>query len=104
MPPGSPPQWLRLLTWLLLGLSVLASGAAIVLLCYLVSLWVAGYSGGHNPTSISALAFPLAMLFFVLFEVPAVIVSVLLWLAYRAASARSGTGIRRLARRAVGSG
>jgi hypothetical protein len=89
MPPGpTPPQWLRFLTWLLFGLFVLASAAAIVLFCYLVGLWVAGYSGGSNPTSISALAFPLAMLFFVFFEIPAVIVSVLLWVAYRAAFRR----------------
>jgi hypothetical protein len=104
MPPVTTSHWLRLLTWLLLGLSVLATGAAIVLFCYLINLWVAGYSGGGNPASISALAFPLAMLVFLVFEIPAVIVSGLFWVAYRAASARSGTGFRRAARRAVGSG
>jgi hypothetical protein len=88
MPPVTTSHWLRLLTWLLLGLSVLATGAAIVLFCYLINLWVAGYSGGGNPTSISALAFPLAMLVFLVFETPAVIVSGLFWVAYRAAIRR----------------
>ena len=74
-------------------LAVLASAATVVIFGFLINLFIAGYSGGNDPTSVAPLAFPIAILFFVIAGVPAMLISALLWLAYaasKAARARAG--------------
>jgi hypothetical protein len=76
-----------LLNRALLVLAVLASAATVVILGFLVNLFIQGYSGGNDPTSIAPLAFPIAILGFVIAGIPALVISTLLWLAYTASKA-----------------
>jgi hypothetical protein len=76
-----------LLNRTLLVLAVLASAATVVIIGFLVNLFIAGYSGGNDPTSVAPLAFPIALLFFVIAGVPALLICTLLWLAYTASRA-----------------
>jgi hypothetical protein len=80
---------MRWLGWLLLALAVLATAGVAGFLGYLIDLWASGYSGGGNPADISTLSLPLALLFFLIFEIPALTVAAAFWLAYRAVRARS---------------
>jgi hypothetical protein len=71
----------------LLVLAVLASAATVVVLGFLINLFIQGYSGGNDPTSLGGLAVFLAMLGCALVGIPALLICTLLWLAYRASSA-----------------
>lgn len=82
-----------LLNRALLVLAVVASTASAVIVGFLVNLFIQGYSGGNDPTSVAPLAFPVAILFFVIVGFPAMLICALLWLAYtasRGARARAG--------------
>jgi hypothetical protein len=86
-----------LLNRTLLVLAVLASAATVAILGFLVDLFIAGYSGGNDPTSVAPLAFPVAILGFVIAGIPALVISALLWLTYaasRGARARARQGER----------
>jgi hypothetical protein len=80
------PAWLRRV---LLALSALSTVGVMVILGFLVSLFISGYSGGSNPESVAPLAFPVAMLGFVIAGVPAIVISAVLWAAYVAARRRA---------------
>lgn len=85
------------LEWLsrgLLALSVLASVAVAGLFGLFVYLIIGGYSGGNSPTSVTALLFPVAFGYLLVIMMPSALVCALLWLGYRAASARSRGRIR----------
>jgi hypothetical protein len=73
-----------LLNRTLLVLAVIASAATAVIIGFLINLFIAGYSGGNDPTSVAPLAFPIAILGFVIAGVPAMAISALLWLTYAA--------------------
>jgi hypothetical protein len=73
-----------LLNRILLVLAILATAAAVVILGFLINLFIAGFSGGNDPTSVAPLAFPFALVFFVIAGIPALLVSTLLWFAYAA--------------------
>ena len=81
-----------LLNRILLVLAVLASAAAVVIFWFIINLFIAGFSGGNDPTSIAPLAFPFALLFFVIAGIPAMLICAMLWLAFagsKRASARA---------------
>jgi hypothetical protein len=74
-------------------LAVVASAATAVIVGFIVNLFIQGYSGGNDPTSVAPLAFPVAILFFVIAGFPAMLICALMWLAYaasKAARARAG--------------
>ena len=73
----------------LLGFAVLASAAAAVVFGFALYLFIGGYSGGSNPQSISALAFPLSFLVVIVIGLPAALVCALAWAGYLAAARRS---------------
>ena len=73
-----------LLNTALLVLAVVASAAAVVIVGFIVNLFIQGYSGGNDPTSIAPLAIPIAMLFYVIAGIPAMLICAMLWLAYTA--------------------
>jgi len=73
----------------LLGFAVLASAAAAVVFGFALYLFAAGYSGGSNPESISALAFPLSLLVMTVVGLPAALVCALAWAGYLAAARRT---------------
>ncbi len=77
------------LTKVLLVLASLASAGTVVILVFIVNLFLAGYSGGNNPQSINALAFPLSFFFFVIAGVPAVLISAGLWVGFGITAART---------------
>ena len=85
-----PCWWRRVL----LVLAVMASTATAVIFGFLAFMFISGYSGGSSPTSIAPIAFPIALFFFVVVGVPAVVISVLLWFAYRAARSSKVAGAR----------
>jgi NADH:ubiquinone oxidoreductase subunit 6 (subunit J) len=75
---------------LLLALSLLASAVSIAFAVLAVQ-WRHGRSAGPGaPSGIEALAFPLALLLFLVFEVPAVTVVLALWRAYLTVRRRPG--------------
>ena len=79
----------------LLVLAVLASAATLVIFGFLVNLFIQGYSGGNDPTSIAPLAILFAILGYVIVGIPAALFCALLWIAYlgsRAARARAHAG------------
>jgi hypothetical protein len=80
---------LVLLRWTLLGLAVLASAAAVAVVVFAASLFTEGYSGGGNPESIAALAFPIAFLVLTLVGFPVAVVCAASWTGYRAAVRKS---------------
>jgi hypothetical protein len=85
----SPPRRLVVLQRALLGFAVLASAATAVVFGFAVYLFAAGYSGGSNPESISALAFPLSFLVVIVVGLPVALVCALAWAGYLAAARRS---------------
>ena len=72
----------------LFGFAVLASAAAAVVFGFALYLFAAGYSGGGDPQSISALAFPLSFLVIIFVGVPTALVCALAWAGYLAAARR----------------
>jgi hypothetical protein len=75
---------------LLLALSVLASVASVGF-SVLAMDWRHGRAARTgSPSGIAALAFPLALLLFLVLEVPAVTVALALWRAYLAVRRRPG--------------
>ena len=69
--------------------AVLASAAAAVVFGFALDLFPAGYSGGANPESISALAFPLSLVVMIVVGLPAALVCALAWAGYLAAARRT---------------
>jgi len=69
----SRARWLALLRWVLLAFAVLASVAAVAVIGFAAYLFSEGYSGGGDPQSVSALAFPISMLVLVVAGLPAVL-------------------------------
>jgi hypothetical protein len=86
---SSPPRRLVVLQRILLGFAVLASAAAAVVFGFALYLFAGGYSGGSNPESISALAFPLSFLVMIVVGLPAALVCALAWAGYLGAVGRS---------------
>jgi hypothetical protein len=80
------------LSWLsrlLLALSVLTSAVVVVILGFVVYLFIGGYSGGSNPTSVTPVLFPIALLLFVFAGVPSMLVCGVMWTGYSLATRRS---------------
>ena len=75
-----------LLNRTLLVLAIVASAATVVIIGFLINLFVQGYSGGNDPTSVAPLAFPIAIALFLIAGVPGLLISALLWLAYTASN------------------
>src|ERR1700745_2854242 len=73
-----------LLNRALLVLAVVASTATAVIVGFLVNLFIQGYSGGNDPTSVAPRPFPVPILSFVIVGCPAMLICALLWLAYTA--------------------
>jgi drug/metabolite transporter (DMT)-like permease len=88
MSDDSPPRWLVLLRWALLGLAVIASAATAVVLGFAAYLFIQGYSGGNNPESVAPLAFPIAIAIYAFVGVPTALVCALAWVGYYAATRR----------------
>jgi hypothetical protein len=85
MTPGSAGRRrLHWLSWLLCGLSLLTSAASIGFPVLAVDLRdVRGVSSGV-PDGISALAFPVALLLFLVLEIPVIAAGLGLWRAFLA--------------------
>ena len=83
-----------LLRRVLLGFAVLVSAAATLVFGFAIYLFVCGYSGGSNPESISALAFPLSFLVVIFIGVPAALICALAWAGYFAVARRSRRSAR----------
>lgn len=92
--PGNPapdpafrtrPSWL---SRILLVLSIAASAAVVIVVGLVIYLVVGGYSGGNDPTSVAPLAFPIAVIFFVIGGIPAILICAGLWIAYGAVRRR----------------
>lgn len=77
-----------------LALAVLASAAVAAVLGFAVSLFAQGYSGGGDPQSVAALAFPMALLVVIVAGLPAALVCAVAWVSYAAAARRSRPGWR----------
>src|SRR5215469_7421730 len=97
---SSRVRWLglSLLSKILLVLSAIASLAVVVIVLFVVYLFIGGYSGGNNPTSVNGLLFPLAFLLLGLVGLPSMLVCGLLWAGYAASrhrDARRGEPSRR---------
>jgi hypothetical protein len=89
---------LSLLSKILLVLSALSSLEVVVVAMFAGYLFVGGYLGGNNPTSLNGLLFPLAFLVFFGVGVPSMLVCGLLWVGYTASRrrrARPGEPARR---------
>jgi len=88
---GYRDRWsaLSLLSKILLGLSLLSSLGVGVIVVYVVYMIIFGYSGGNDPTSINALAIPLAFLVLFFIGVPSMLVCGLLWGGYAVSRRRS---------------
>ncbi len=97
-------RWSRLslLSRVLLVLSVLSSAAVAAILGLVVYLFIGGYSGGSNPTSVAPLAFPLAILLFVIVALPSMLICGLLWAGFSLSSRRRDNGRTRRADRQPG--
>jgi hypothetical protein len=80
---------LVLLRRTLLGLAVLASAAAVAVVVFAAYLFTEGYSGGGNPQSIAALAFPIAFLVLTVIGFPVAVVCAASWTGYLAAARKS---------------
>ena len=78
-----------LLRGALLAFAVLASAAAAAVAGFAAYLFTEGYSGGSDPQSIAALAFPLSFLVLVVVGLPAALVCAAAWAGYSAV-ARKG--------------
>ena len=83
MTPGSAGRRrLRCLSWLLCGLSLLASAASVGFPVLVVNLRDARGARSAVPDGISALAFPVALLLFLVFEIPVIAAGLGLWRAF----------------------
>lgn len=85
MTPGSASRrrgGLSCLSWLLCGLSVLASAVSVGFPVFAVNLRDASAAGAGVPDGISALAFPLALLIFLILEIPVLAAGLGLWRAF----------------------
>jgi hypothetical protein len=80
---------LALLRRVLLGLAVLASSAAAAVVGFAVYLFIQGYSGGGNPQSIAALAFPIAFGVLTVVGLPVALVCAATWAGYLSAARQS---------------
>jgi hypothetical protein len=91
MMPEDPsrPRRLVLLRWALLAFAVLASAAVVAVLGFAVYLFAQGYSGGSDPQSVAALAFPLSFLVVIVVGLPVALICALAWAGYFAAARRS---------------
>ena len=78
----APRKRLSWLSRVLLALSVLASVAVAVIVAFVGYLFVSGYSGGNDPTSVAPLAFPVAIIFFAIAGLPAILICAGLWVAH----------------------
>lgn len=87
-PRSASDRWLGRLSRLLLGLCVLASAVPVALPVLAFRLWQARSSPAGAPVSVSALAFPLALLFLLVLEIPALAVALVLWRGYLAVRRR----------------
>lgn len=87
---GHRARWLglSLLSKILLVLAVLATLAVVVIFLLFVYLFIGGYSGGNNPTSVAPVLFPIAFLLLVFVGVPSMLVCCLLWVGYAASRRR----------------
>jgi drug/metabolite transporter (DMT)-like permease len=81
--------WLTLLRRTLLTLAVLTSAAAAVVVGYAAAVFVSGYDGGNDPESLTAIAFPIAMLIFGIAGVPLIFASAASWVGYSAVARKS---------------
>jgi hypothetical protein len=72
----------------MLVLSVLSSAVTAVVLGFVVYLFIGGYSGANSPTSVTALLFPIALLFFVIAGLPSMLVCGLMWAGYSLSTRR----------------
>jgi hypothetical protein len=89
-----------LLSRVLLVLSALASVVVAAIVGLIVYLLVESYSGGSSPTSIAPLAFPVALVLFLIAGLPAMGICAALWIAYGASvPRRARTGIKPSRRR-----
>ena len=81
---GYRARWSRLslLSRILLVLSAIASLAVVAIFLLFAYLFIGGYSGGSNPTSVAPVLFPIAFLFFGLVGVPSMLVCSLFWAGY----------------------
>jgi hypothetical protein len=66
----------------MLVLSLLASTVVAVILSFVLYLFIGGYSGGHSPTNITPILFPLAFALFVVAGLPSMLICGLLWTGY----------------------
>jgi ABC-type polysaccharide/polyol phosphate export permease len=81
------------LSWLsrvMLVLSVLTSTAVGVIVAFVLYLFIGGYSGGDDATSVTPILFPIAILFFVIVGLPSVLICGLLWTGYSLSRRRDG--------------
>ena len=80
---------LALLRRVLLGLAVLASAVAATVVGFAVYLFIQGYSGGGNPQSIAALAFPIAFGVLTVIGLPVALACAATWAGYFTAASKS---------------
>lgn len=76
----------------MLLLSVLASTAVAVILALVLDLFIGGYSGGSNPTSVTPILFPVALLLLLAGGLPAMLVCGLRWAGYSLSRRHRGAG------------
>lgn len=72
-----------------LALAVLASAAVAAVLGFAVLLFAQSFSGGGDPQSVAALAFPMALLVVIVAGLPAALACAAAWAGYAAAARRS---------------
>jgi lysylphosphatidylglycerol synthetase-like protein (DUF2156 family) len=85
----SPERRLTLLRRALLAFAVLASAATTAVVGFAAYLFTQGYSGGSDPQSVAALAFPLSFLVLTVVGMPAALACAALWSGYLAVARRS---------------
>jgi hypothetical protein len=86
---SSRAKRLALLGRALLAFALLASAALAAVLGFAVYLFAQGYSGGSNPQSVAALAFPLSFLVVIIVGLPVALACALAWAGYFAAVRKS---------------
>lgn len=83
--------WQRhtLRTKILLLLATIATAGTVVVLAFVTYLFIGGFSGGNDPTSVTPVLFPISMLLFLIAGLPAILVSGGLWVGFSLSSART---------------
>ncbi len=76
----------------MLVLSVLTSAAVAIILGLVAYLFIGGYSGGSDPTSITPVLFPIALLLFVFAGLPSMLLCGVMWAGYSLSMRRRGRG------------